>query len=252
MKALLRHVLYWATPVLEPVLWSLASRGDTRTAHRARHLLVRRNQQQLDRFGPASLAEFDRRVALLGPGDVCLDLGANLGIFTEKLAATGADVHAYEPDPHCFAQLQDRFAGRPNVHLHPKAVAATSGSFLLRRTRDFLDDPDVQSTSSSIAVDAPSIYDETNAVMVETMAFHDVVRGLGKPVALVKMDIEGAEFGILDLLQQDREMGKNLPIGALFVETHERHFPDRFPMVRDLRRAARAGQQPFLIDTFWP
>ena len=246
MKALLRHVLDWATPVLEPVLWSLALRGDTRTAYLARLLLLRRNQQQLDRHGPASLAEFDRRVALLGPGDVCLDLGANLGIFTEKLAATGADVHAYEPDPHCFAQLQDRFAGRPNVHLHPKAVAATSGSFLLRRTRDFLDDPDLQSTSSSIAVAAPSIYDETNAVMVETVAFHDVVRGLGKPVALVKMDIEGAEFGILDLLQQDREMGKNLPIGALFVETHERQFPRQVPDGTRFAPGCTGGRTAFL------
>lgn len=249
---LLRRFLYFLTPTMEPLLVWLVGWGEAWPARKARTLLARYNQQQLARHGPASLAEFDRRVARLRPGDVCLDLGANMGIYTEKLAATGAEVHSYEPDPHCFAVLTQRFAGRGNVHLHPQAVAAEPGSFLLRRTREFLDNPDLQSTSSSIVVKAPLIYDETNAVMVETVAFHDVVRGLGRDVALVKMDIEGAEFGILDRLQADRDRGTDLPIGALFVETHERHFPERFAMVRTLRRAARAGQGRFPIDTFWP
>lgn len=239
-------------PVLEPLLLRAVLWDETWPARRARTLLARYNERQLMRHGPASLLDFDRRVAALGPGDVCLDLGANLGVYTEKLAATGAEVHAFEPDPHCFAQLTQRFAGRINVHLHPQAVAAEAGRFLLRRTKLFLDNPDLQSTSSSIAVNTPAIYDEENAVTVETLAFHDVVRGLSRPVALVKMDIEGAEFGILDRLQGDRDRGTTLPIGALFVETHERHFPQRFAMVRDLRRAARDGRMPFPIDTFWP
>lgn len=251
MKALLRPVVYGLTPVLTPVLMRLALR-ETRSGERARGLLNRRNRQLLERHGPASLAAFNRHLNRLGPGDICLDLGANMGIFTEKMAATGADVHAYEPDPHCFAALQARFAAQPNVHLHSKAVAAEAGHFMLRRTRDFLSDPDLQSTSSSIAVNSPQIYDDANSVVVETVDFHNVVRGFGRPVALVKMDIEGAEFAILDRILADEAQGRPLPIGALFVETHERHFPDRFAMVRDLRRAEWAGRQAYPIDTYWP
>ena len=248
---LARRAISRLTPVLEPLLERMAP-GDTEWSRKARTLLMRQNLRRLERQGQASLHAFERRVSRLGPGDLCLDLGASLGLFTEKLAATGAEVHAYEPDPHCFARLARRFEGRANVHLHPQAVAAEPGRLPLRRTRAFLQDPDVQSTSSSIAVDAPQVYDEVNAVMVDVVAFHDVVRSLGRSVALVKMDIEGAEFAILDRLLLDRDAGTELPIGALFVERHERHFPDRFAMVRALRRMQRTGQGAFPIDTYWP
>jgi FkbM family methyltransferase len=248
---LLRHLAHLLLPVFLPLYRCLAL-GEGWLGIRLRSVLIERNQRLLDRHGPASLADFDRRAADLTPEDVCLDLGANMGIFTEKLAATGAQVHAYEPDPHCFAALERRFAGRENVHLHQQAVAEAAGQFLLRRTRDFLSDPDAQSTSSSIAVASPTIYDEENAVIVETVAFHDVVRGFGRPVALIKMDIEGAEFDILDRILRDRAKGVELPIGALFVETHERHFPRRFGMVAGLRQASAQEGAAYPIDTYWP
>lgn len=248
---LLRRLAMLLLPLLAPLYRRLAL-GEGWLGIRIRSVLIEANQALLDRNGPASLAEFDRRVRRLNAGDVCLDLGANMGIYTEMLAETGAEVHAYEPDPHCFAVLERRFAGRDNVHLHPQAVAAEPGQFLLRRTRAFLTDPDAQSTSSSIAVASRAIYDDENAVLVETLAFEDVVRGLGRPVALVKMDIEGAEFAILDRILSDRAAGRELPIGALFVETHERHFPARFGMVADLRRAGAQAGGAYPIDTFWP
>lgn len=226
------------------LLFALSDRSD-RFGRSARKKLLRE-------IGPFSLADFNARVARLSPGDICLDLGANMGIFTEQLAATGAEVHAYEPDPHCFAALEKRFAGRANVHLHPQAVAGEAGSFLLRRTRDFLLEPDRQSTSSSIAIATPQIYDDKNTVQVETLAFRDVVKAFGRPIALVKMDIEGAEFPILDQILADHARGSALPIRALFVETHERHFPDRLAMVKKLRRQNWTGTLPYPIDTFWP
>ena len=158
----------------------------------------------LRRLGPYSLADFNERVAQLRAGDICLDLGANMGVFTEILAATGAEVHAFEPDPHCFASLQKRFAGRANVHLHNQAVADVAGSFVLHRMKDFDTEPDMRSQSSSIAISDTSQYDESNSVVVETLAFADVVRAFGRPVALVKMDIEGAEFAILDQILAGR------------------------------------------------
>lgn len=36
--------------------------------------------------------------AMLRPGDLALDLGANMGVVTDILARTGADVVAFEPD----------------------------------------------------------------------------------------------------------------------------------------------------------
>ncbi len=36
-------------------------------------------------------------------GDLCIDLGANIGEITCRLAATGSDVISFEPDPGAFA-----------------------------------------------------------------------------------------------------------------------------------------------------
>jgi 16S rRNA A1518/A1519 N6-dimethyltransferase RsmA/KsgA/DIM1 with predicted DNA glycosylase/AP lyase activity len=49
-------------------------------------------------------------VAMLRPGDVVVDCGANRGDVTEALAGSGATVHAFEPDPYNLARLQERFA----------------------------------------------------------------------------------------------------------------------------------------------
>jgi len=196
----------------------------------------------------ATLADFDRRLAAVTAEDICLDFGANMGLFTEKMAATGATVHAYEPDPHCFAILQARFAGRANIHLHNAAVARTAGRATLRRTLDFAQSPDLQSQSSSIAIQNPGLY-QADGITVETRAFVDVVNGFDRPVAIVKMDIEGSEF---DILAHVLEAPERFRIGAMFVETHERRFPEFRRMVRQVRQMNVDGALPYPVDTFWP
>lgn len=207
----------------------------------------------LRRVSKVSVADFNARVARLGPGDICLDLGANLGVVTERLAATGAEVHAYEPDPHCVVALLGRFKGHANVHVHPMAVSGAPGEFLLRRMKEFDQSPDRHSQSSSIAINSARHSGDTNAVMVQTLAFADVVLAFGRKVALVKMDIEGSEFSILDHILSAHAAGEApLPIGALFIETHERHLPDRVALTKRLRAMNWDGALPYPIDTFWP
>ena len=53
--------------------------------------------------------------AALGPGDVCIDLGANIGEVTVPLAETGATVHAFAPDHDTFAQLKSACARHPSA-----------------------------------------------------------------------------------------------------------------------------------------
>ncbi|MBA4324247.1 MAG: hypothetical protein C0426_04110 [Rhodobacter sp.] len=195
-----------------------------------------------------SVADFDRQLAAVTESDICLDLGANMGVVTEKLAATGATVHAYEPDPHCFAALQARFAGKKNVHLHNVAVAREAGWATLRRTLNFDEAPDLFSQGSSITVQDPATY-QADGIRVQTLAFIDVVNGFDHPVAIVKMDIEGAEF---DILEHILEMSDRFPIRSMFVETHERSVPGKTVLLRRVRQMDWMGELPFPIDTYWP
>jgi FkbM family methyltransferase len=48
----------------------------------------------------------------ISPGEIVLDVGANIGVFTLFAARQGAQVYAYEPVPPTFEVLQH------NIHLH--------------------------------------------------------------------------------------------------------------------------------------
>lgn len=70
----------------------------------------------------AKLSYRRRWFELEGPG--WLDLGANVGAFTCLVASRGMRVVAYEPDPGCFAVLEQNVAlnGLKNVELVNAAV----------------------------------------------------------------------------------------------------------------------------------
>jgi FkbM family methyltransferase len=174
--------------------------------------------------------------ALLKPGDLTLDLGANMGVITERLAATGADVIAYEPDPFAFATLQGKFADRRNVTLVNAAVGVGSGTVRLMRADNFAENPAGASVKSTI-LDGGRRIDAENAVTVPLLDFPGILRDLTRSrgeIAFVKMDIEGAELEILEVMLQG---GLFAQVRSLVAETHERKFRD----LRDRYKALRAA-----------
>jgi len=174
--------------------------------------------------------------AMLRPGDLTLDLGANMGVVTSVLAATGADVVAFEPDPFAFATLQEKFADQPNVTLVQAAVGVGSGTVRLMRADNFGDNPKGASVKNTI-LDGGRRIDASNSVEVPLIDFpayvRDRVADRGR-IAFVKMDIEGAELDILEAMDRDALFGN---IGCLVAETHERKFRD----LRDRYKALRTG-----------
>ncbi len=198
-------------------------------------------------LGDQAVADFDRLLATVGSGDICLDVGANVGDFTARLAATGAEVHCYEPDPYAFALLGERWAGRPGIHLHQAALGAKAGVAQLRRSHRFADEPRRNSQSSTIVFDDPGRY-AAETIEVEVRSFRDELQRLGRPVAIAKLDIEGAEFAILE---QVFASPADFPVAAMFVETHERDDPALRRTVARMRLAAEALARPS-INLYWP
>ena len=172
---------------------------------------------------------------LLRPGDLAVDLGANMGVVTAELAATGADVVAFEPDPVTFAKLETRFAGVANVTLVNAAVGVTAGSVRLMRGEGFAENPDGASVKSTI-LDGGRGINAADSVEVALIDFPAWVRAqvaARGSIAFVKMDIEGSELDILEVM--DRE-GLFENIRGLVAETHERKFKE----LRDRYRALKA------------
>jgi FkbM family methyltransferase len=113
-----------------------------------------------------------------------VDIGAHAGFFSwaARREFPGATIHAYEPNPAVRKFLQPN-ARHANVIVHDEAVGENDGTVRL--------DVGEQSVLTRVAA---------GGLPVRQTAFREVVRRLGGSIDLVKMDCEGAEWGIL----QDR------------------------------------------------
>lgn len=172
----------------------------------------------------------------LGPGSVAIDCGANVGVYTALMAERGATVYAFEPNPHAFAVLSERFAQRANVHCSDAAVSDRTGRAPLFLHRDSATEPLRSSTGSSLLATKPNVSPD-RMVEVETIDLDAFVRGLGRRIALLKLDVEGVEIAILRRLL---ETGTVDLIDAVLVEMHDERIPSLLEEGRDLRAALAA------------
>ena len=188
--------------------------------------------------------------AMLKPGDLAMDCGANVGVVTRLLADTGAEVISYEPDPYAFEQLSAAVKDRANVRLVNAAVGASSGTVRLMRAANFDDNMKGASVKSTI-VDGGRTIDAGNYVDVALLNFLEIIRAeIDKrgEIAFVKMDIEGAE---LDLLEAMDAADLIKGIRCLVVETHERKFADLRPRFRALRETFAAKYPARQVNLDW-
>lgn len=188
--------------------------------------------------------------AMLKPGDLAVDCGANMGVVTQRLAATGADVVAFEPDPFAFKTLEQKFANLPNVTLINAAVGVGSGTVRLMRADNFGDNPEGASVKSTI-LDGGRRIDAENAVEVPLIDFPswvaDQVKARGE-VAFIKMDIEGAELDILEKMDAE-QLFQN--VRCLVAETHERKFKDLRDRYKALRDKVSESYAPGKVNLDW-
>ena len=194
----------------------------------------------------------DGIASMLRPGDVAVDCGANVGEVTAVLAATGATVHCFEPDPFAFGKLSKRFGSAKNVTLHPAAVGLRSGQITLMRAANFADNPRGGSVKSTVIAGGRGI-DEGDAagIAVDMIDFPAFLRGLidaHGDIAFLKMDIEGAE---LDILEEMERQDLFAPIRLTVAETHERKFKALRPRFRALKERGGAAFPHTKVNLDW-
>ncbi|TMJ17129.1 MAG: FkbM family methyltransferase [Alphaproteobacteria bacterium] len=163
-------------------------------------------------FYKVKLPRYLRRIR---PGDVVIDAGANVGVYTLEFARRGAEVYAFEPHPDAFAQLRLAARDLPNVTCIAKAVWDRNGKADLYFHAEGRGLPWSHSASLIAAKDN---VDAASFAGVETVRLADFIAGVGR-VRFLKMDIEGAEYAVLrDLI----ESGHHREVERIAVETHER------------------------------
>jgi FkbM family methyltransferase len=189
-------------------------------------------------------------VAMLRPGDVVFDCGANVGEISAQLAATGADVHAFEPDPVAFEQLTDRLGKQPNVHLNPVCVGTSDGTVNLVRAQDFAADPQARTTRSSIMAGGTGMND-ADAIpvpMIDLIARLKEAIAAHGTIAFLKLDIEGAELDLLEAMEAEALFNH---IRLTVAETHQGKFPALRPRFKALRTRLAASYPPTTVFLDW-
>lgn len=193
-----------------------------------------------------AILEFEQKLAALPADAICLDLGANVGTYTRRLAQHAGHVHAFEPDPWAFAQLSRNLSDLSNVTLHNAAVSDRAGYIRLHRDPAFASSPERASLGSSIL--SKGVTADQDAVEVECIALQDFVAALDADVTLVKMDIEGAEVAVLNALYDAPVLDR---IGSIFVETHYHTHPEQIEQIASLKRRYGALKKP-QVNFDWP
>ena len=190
-----------------------------------------------------ALEEFELAICQ-SAGKTCIDLGANIGQYTRKMALIAKEVIAFEPDPWAVGQLRNNLRRFTNVRIENAAASTRNGTGVLWRRDRFDDNPSESSMSSSIVKRKINPARPGQEVMVHLIDFVEYIDQLGEgtTIGTVKMDIEGEELDILDALLRRRDLLSR--IDYIFVETHERQIPDQKDRVEELRRTIRDISHP--------
>ena len=199
-----------------------------------------------DRKRRPEVAAFEQAAALLRPGDIAIDCGANVGLFTTLMAVSGATVYAFEPNPAAYEALAGAVAAFPNAHPIHAAVTAAPGPVKLFLHKWADEDPVHWSTGSSL-LESKNNVRKDHFTVVEGVPLARFIRELGVDrIRLLKMDIEGAEVEVLNQLLDE---GLHQMIDQAFVEVHDRRVPElREPTQRLRRRLESLGAAHFCLD----
>jgi FkbM family methyltransferase len=143
----------------------------------------------------AKMTDFYR--AIVQPGTLVFDIGANVGVLSAVFASVGARVVAVEPNPDCVRHIQLSYPDDP-IEVLQAAVGAKNGLAVL----NISDERDVRSSISENWMKTMGQQDSSYAGIwtrdkVVSMVTLDVlIEHFGMPY-FIKIDVEGSEGNVL-------------------------------------------------------
>ncbi len=177
---------------------------------------------------------------LVRPGQRVLDIGANWGLVTARLArlvGPAGRVDAFEPHPGHVATLEAVAARMPSVEVHLIALSDRHGSDGERLTA--LAHLDGRASGRAVPEER---------VQVPLTTLDDALAGDRGPVDLIKCDVEGHELEVLR--GAEATLHRDHPV--LVLEIEERHRPgggvaEVFAQLRALGYEGRAARADGLV-----
>ena len=146
----------------------------------------------------------------ISKGDLCFDIGANIGNRTEVFLRLGATVVAVEPQDICMQKLLNKYGDNNKVFLVHKALGAKEGkgnlilsnshtvSSMSKEWIDCVKNSDMFFTSTSA-------FQWHKTVSVPITTLDKLIKKYGNPT-VCKIDVEGFEYQVIKGLSQPVKM----------------------------------------------
>jgi FkbM family methyltransferase len=148
--------------------------------------------------------------SLVSSGSVVysLGIGEDISFDLSLIARVGAEIHAFDPTPRVASWLAAQSLPK-TFHFHPSGIAGHDGH------ETFYLPPRAQWISHSLL---PARQYSVASIILPVTRLSTAMRSLGhRNIDVLKMDIEGAEYAVIDEIVRAR-----IPVGQLLVEFHHR------------------------------
>jgi FkbM family methyltransferase len=187
--------------------------------------------------------------ALVQPGDVVVDVGANWGLHTlylSRLVGPDGLVVAIEPFPPAFSELEWHIRTNAclNVKVFPVAISDADGEAL------FTPGSSPSTGGLSTVCSSPAIPEDS--ISVTTRELDSVLEEIGiKRLKLIKIDVEGAEGKVL--LGAKMTIQRFKPYFVVDLHTPEQDvFVARLLTSQGYRLSRLSGPPILHTDNGWP
>ena len=159
--------------------------------------------RSLQKYGEYGQTELDFLLWIVDQRYTVYDVGANIGVYSTAFASRGAQVYAFEPNPHNYSLLKRNTEGLTNVHCRQNAIGNGLGKISIE---DF--NPEESGNYGTMSTK------HNRGVEVDLMALDY----LDIPIPnLLKIDVEGAELDVL--LGCEKKIAESVP--CIVYEAHE-------------------------------
>lgn len=155
----------------------------------------------------------------MGPGSIVYSVGTgeDLSFDLDIIERFGCAVHGFDPTPKAVARVAKQSLP-PQFRFHALGMGSHDGSadFFLPANPEHASGSVVQRSGGGL---------ERVSVQLRTLA--SVMRELGhRRVDILKLDIEGAEYDVIDEICATHASGDGVPVSQILVEFHHRFFAD--------------------------
>jgi len=168
------------------------------------------NFQMFENYGSEG-SDYERYGCVINEGDVVVDIGANIGMFSRRALERGASrVIAFEPMTHSFSCLLDNCY--PQVECHKLAVSSKLSKLEMFR----LDSVSNLGGGTSKLIPGREIVSVEDVLSV---SIQDLMAAgiIPNHIDFLKIDCEGGEYEIIDSLDEEM-LGR---ISKISMEYHE-------------------------------